>query len=67
MLTFHKLDTIIIIIGSCVEHVGVIGGCCVSSCDAQGCYCDQFCYQYNDCCPDIEDIGCFPSGKNNVM
>ena len=34
-------------IGSCVELVGVIGGCCESSCSAQGCYCDQFCYQFN--------------------
>ena len=49
-------------IGSCVEHVGVIGGCCVSGCFTQGCYCDQVCYQFNDCCSDIEDIGCFPLG-----
>ena len=49
-------------IGSCVEHVGVIGGCCVSGCYAQGCYCDQVCYRFNDCCSDIEDIGCFPLG-----
>ena len=49
-------------IGSCVEHVGVIGGCCVSDCSAQGCYCDQLCYQTNDCCSDIEAIGCFTLG-----
>ena len=61
-LPLHPLHIIMIIIGSCVEYVGVIGGCCVSSCLAQGCYCDQLCYQYNDCCPDIEDIGCFPLG-----
>ena len=63
MLTFHKLCIIIIIIGSCVEHVGVIGGCCVSGCLTQGCYCDQLCYQNNDCCSDIEAIGCFPLGE----
>ena len=62
MLTLHKLHIIIIIIGSCVELVGVIGGCCESSCSAQGCYCDQVCYQFNDCCPDIEDIGCQAPG-----
>ena len=64
MLTLHKLRIIIIFIGSCVEHVGIIGGCCVSGCLAQGCYCDQVCYQFNDCCSDIEDIGCYPSGKD---
>ena len=62
MLTLHPLHIIIIIIGSCVEFVDVIGGCCVFSCYAQGCYCDQVCYQFNDCCSDIEDIGCFPQG-----
>ena len=63
MLTLHKLHIIIIFIGSCVEHVGIIGGCCVfNNCYAQGCYCDQVCYQFNDCCLDIEDIGCFPLG-----
>ena len=52
-------------IGSCVELVGIIGGCCESNnnCYAQGCYCDQLCYQTNDCCSDIEAIGCFPGGK----
>ena len=50
-------------IGSCVEHVGVIGGCCESNnCYAQGCYCDQACYQNNDCCSDIEAIGCSQLG-----
>ena len=63
MLTLHKLHIIIIIIGSCVEHVGIIGGCCASICFTQGCYCDQYCYQNNDCCSDIEKIGCFPGGK----
>ena len=50
-------------IGSCVEHVGNIGGCCVSDCMTQGCFCDQACYLNNNCCSDIENIGCFPGGK----
>ena len=63
MLTWHYLCIIIITIGSCVEHVGIIGGCCESNnCSSRGCYCDQACYQSNDCCSDIEDIGCFPLG-----
>ena len=62
MLILHILHIIIITIGTCIELVGVTGGCCVSGCYAQGCYCDQLCYQNNDCCTDIEDIGCFPLG-----
>ena len=37
-------------------------GCCIwslsSQCNNDGCYCDQQCYNWNDCCSDIADIGC---------
>ena len=37
-------------------------GCCLwfksSTCSHNGCYCDQDCYIFNDCCSDIGDIGC---------
>ena len=32
-----------------------------TTCYTGNCYCDQICYQYNDCCPDIANIGCLPS------
>ena len=36
-------------------------GCCVNaSCFTYGCYCDQACYFFKDCCSDIADIGCHP-------
>ena len=28
-------------------------------CSNKGCYCDQTCYTWNDCCSDIADIGCY--------
>ena len=38
-------------------------GCCNMSlsppCSNKGCYCDQSCHIWNDCCSDIADIGCY--------
>ena len=31
------------------------------SCSSNGCYCDQSCHNWNDCCSDIADIGCHPA------
>ena len=28
------------------------------SCGNNGCYCDNVCHIYGDCCSDIADIGC---------
>ena len=40
-------------------------GCCIMflspPCSSNGCYCDQNCYNVNDCCSDIADIGCHPA------
>ena len=41
-----------------------ITGCCainINSCNTGTCYCDQTCYKFNDCCPDIASIGCLPN------
>ena len=39
-------------------------GCCVSSlspsCSINGCWCDQICHVYQDCCSDVTYIGCYP-------
>ena len=51
-----------LILGSCLALNLSDYGCCVRSllpsCNNNGCYCDQFCYIWNDCCSDIADIGC---------
>ena len=42
-------------------------GCCVMSlsppCSHKGCYCDDSCRTWNDCCDDIADIGCPPASS----
>ena len=49
-------------LGSCLRLNLNYSGCCVSShCSNKGCYCDQVCYIFIDCCYDIGDIGCHPS------
>ena len=30
------------------------------SCISLDCHCDQTCHSNNDCCSDIDDIGCYP-------
>ena len=51
-------------IGSCLSLNLNYSGCCVISlsplCSNNGCYCDKACYDLNDCCSDIADIGCHP-------
>ena len=48
--------------GSCVA-MGYVG-CCnpqdSTSCLGSGntCYCDELCYEFNDCCDDVTQIGC---------
>ena len=54
-----------LILGSCLALNLSYTGCCVQSlstfCLNNGCYCDQNCYKWNDCCSDIADIGCHPT------
>ena len=51
--------------GSCLALNLNYSGCCVWSlsqtCWNNGCFCDQSCHYWNDCCSDIYDIGCHPS------
>ena len=52
-------------IGSCLALNLNYSGCCKSSqssvCSDKGCYCDEYCHYWNDCCNDIDDIGCYPT------
>ena len=51
------------IVGSCVALKQSYIGCCKwslsSTCYHYGCYCDECCHKFNDCCSDIADIGCY--------
>ena len=48
-------------VGSCAS-LNITGCCANGTCyTGTGCYCDQLCYQYNDCCHDIASIGCLPT------
>ena len=51
-----------LILGSCLALNLNYSGCCIWSlsqnCSNNGCFCDQNCYFWNDCCNDIADIGC---------
>ena len=50
-------------IGTCASLN--VNGCCTlggAACSPDSvCYCDITCYLFGDCCPDIENIGCFSS------
>ena len=52
------------ILGSCLALNLSYSGCCVrsllKSCSNNGCFCDQHCHKWSDCCSDIADIGCYP-------
>ena len=49
-------------LGSCLALKLSYYGCCTLSlspyCESNGCYCDEYCHKWNDCCSDIDDIGC---------
>ena len=53
-----------LLLGSCLALNLSYSGCCVSSlsptCGNNGCYCDDICHNYGDCCSDVVDIGCHP-------
>ena len=60
-----------LILGSCLALNLSYSGCCVLSlsppCSNNGCYCDQNCYIWNDCCNDIADIGCHPTSSSPTV
>ena len=53
-------------LGSCLSLNLNYSGCCdysqTSTCSNNGCYCDQSCHSFRDCCSDIASIGCYPLG-----
>ena len=53
------------ILGSCKWLNLKESGCCVTtqlqSCIDEDCHCVQHCHSNNDCCSDIDDIGCHPA------
>ena len=55
------------ILGSCKALNLQYSGCCMTSrtqtCINIDCFCDQHCHSNNDCCNDIDDIGCHPLNK----
>ena len=60
-----------LILGSCLALKLSYSGCChfalSSSCSSNGCYCDQNCHEWNDCCSDIADIGCHRTSSSSPI
>ena len=60
-----------LILGSCLALNLNYSGCCVWSlsptCSNNGCYCDETCHNYNDCCSDIVDIGCHHTSSSPTV
>ena len=56
-----------LVLRSCLALNLSYSGCCVMflspPCNNNGCYCDQICYNLNDCCSDVADIGCHPASS----
>ena len=65
----NMLVHIIFVLGSCLGLNLNYTGCCdwllSSSCSNDGCYCDQACYEFGDCCNDVADIGCHPTSPSS--
>ena len=60
-----------LILGSCLALNLSYSGCCIWSlsppCSNNGCYCDQSCHNYNDCCSDLSDMGCHPAFSSSPI
>ena len=60
-----------LILGSCLALNLSYSGCCVRSlsqnCGNGGCYCHQNCHDWNNCCSDIADIGCYPASSSSLI
>ena len=63
---YYKLSHVVylFILGSCLALNLGYSGCCKSLltpiCSHKGCYCDEHCHKWNDCCSDIANINCYP-------
>ena len=60
-----------LILGSCLALNLSNTGCCVRffspTCSNNGCYCDQYCHFWKDCCSDVADIGCYPAYLSSII
>ena len=60
-----------LILGSCLALNLSYSGCCdfhiTPPCDNNGCYCDQNCHIWNDCCSDIADLNCHPANFSSSI
>ena len=60
-----------LILDSCLALNLNYSGCCVISmsppCSNNGCYCDENCYSWNDCCSDIANISCYPDSSSSPI
>ena len=58
------------ILGSCKSLNLQYSGCCSAppsqTCSHMNCHCDQACHSNNDCCSDIDDIGCYPVPSSSL-
>ena len=59
-----------LVLGSCLALNLNYSGCCKLSlspqCNNNGCYCDEHCYNWDDCCSDITDIDCYYPASSSI-
>ena len=71
MNTIKLICSYYVNLGSCLALNLKYYGCCSWSksptCSNNGCYCDQGCHIFNDCCSDIGDIGCHPATSSSPI
>ena len=71
MNTIKLICSYYVNLGSCLALQLSYSGCChfalSSCCSSNGCYCDQNCHEWNDCCSDIADIGCHPAFSSSPI
>ena len=62
MLWINIVVHLMLILCSCLRLNLNYSGCCEwflsQTCSNNGCYCDENCYIFNDCCSDIANINC---------
>ena len=62
---FHNYSYYILLPSGSCAGLGFTDGCCsptaTQNCHGTDsiCYCDEVCYNFGDCCEDIEEINCF--------
>ena len=69
--TYHPFTVTVLLATTC-QNAGLSRGCCdwaKSDCRTSGdCYCDEWCRQHNDCCPDVPiRTMCRSDGKKTIL